>query len=113
MKTLITISIILGILIIPIITLFAGAIFLYTKAITYSVNKTLDNIYSGNNISFSNINYLAPQASFLNSREIKLKPNSNNDWSELAAKFSAPELEKTFVSKEFEEKFIHIIRESM
>jgi hypothetical protein len=113
MKTLLTLLIILGILILPIITLFAGAIFLYVKALAYSVNKTLDNLNGGNIIAFNNINYSTPYASFMNkTNDSFLTQRSYNNWEDFTTLVSFPEAEKIHLDDETETQFKLIIRNS-
>lgn len=113
MKTLLTLLIVLGFIIIPIVTLFFGAIFLYVKAIMYSVDKTLGRINGGNKISFNNINYSTPYASFTNNRNSSFfNTNYLNNWEDFAPIISFPEAEKLHLDEKTEQQFKMIIRNS-
>lgn len=115
MKTFFYITMIIGLLINPIITMLCFSVYLYVKAIKYSLNNIMYGFNDDALFTFNNINYSTPYASFNNKtvNEGFFIHAGKENWDGLAANLSCPEVEKVFLPEDAEEQFRGIIKHSL
>ena len=104
MKILSITAIILMILFLPVLGMLVAAVWLYMKALAYSLGRLSSR--------FDNINYIFPPASYNNETNVE-KIVDSSQWDVFLAQHTIPDVERTFLSEEEEQTFATIIQNGL